>query len=208
VVDTARRTARVIEVPHPLADAGTLEEGVQVFLQAHAGALLIAGTHRCADVESTPCVGAEATNACAGRIRISDPAHFVASLFQRAHQALARQWPASAAVSLHAHADAAGEPAVTVSEGTRQARAADAPGNHLRDGLRVAGYTAASCNAAADGTPRLCGESNVQGRASNGAADACLHDASATSGRFLHVEQGATALGNPAALAAAVAASL
>jgi hypothetical protein len=208
VFDLSVPKALVIEVAHPNADAGTLDEGVKVFLQAHAGALLIAGSHRCADTPSTPCTGAEATNACAGRLRISDAAHFTGSYFQVAHERLFHLLAGSVAVSLHAHADAAGEPDVIVSEGTRQSLGADALGNRLRDGVRAAGYVAASCNAAADPTPRLCGEANVQGRSSNGSTDACLQDASQTAHRFLHVEQSATALSAPATLVSALSSSL
>jgi hypothetical protein len=209
VVDAAApAAARVVEVPHPLADAGTLDEGVQLFERTRAGALLVAGTHRCASLASTPCVGAEATNACAGRLRVSDVAHFAGSYFQRAHETLFRLWPDSAAISLHAHADSAGQPDVIVSAGTRDDVGLAAPVNRLRDGLRGAGFAVASCNTATDPAPRLCGESNVQGRASNGAADACLRDATHTSARFLHVEQGTTVLAAPGALVDALAAQL
>ncbi len=208
LVDTAATSTRVVEVPHPLADAGTLEEGPPLFNGLRAGALLIAGTHRCADLASTPCIGSEATNACAGRLRSSDAAHYTDSFFHHAHAAFFRLWPDSVAVSLHAHADVAGQPDIIVSAGTRDALDATAPVNKLRDGLRVSGFSVASCNATADPAPRLCGESNVQGRASNGSPDACLRDAAAAGGRFLHVEQGAAGLANPSVLAGALAARL
>jgi hypothetical protein len=208
VFDMASTSSLVIEVPHPLADAGTLDEGVQLFVQAHAAALFIGGTHRCADTASTPCIGAEATNACAGRLRISDAAHFAASLFQVAHETVFALSPDSRAVSLHAHVVSVGEPDLTVSGGTRQRLSTDAPANRLRDGLRVAGFTASSCNSAADPIPRLCGDANVQGRFSNGVADACLQDATQTRGRFLHVEQSAVVLVNPATIVATLAANL
>ncbi|MDB4979568.1 MAG: hypothetical protein JWM82_320 [Myxococcales bacterium] len=208
VLDTGATSTRVVEVPHPLADAATLEEGAALFVGLRAGALLVGGTHRCADLASTSCLGSEATNACAGRLRISDAAHFTESFFQRAHAALFRLWPDSVAVSLHAHADVAGQPDVIVSAGTRDALEATAPVNQLRDGLRASGLSVASCNATADPTPRLCGESNVQGRSSNGSSDACLRDAASAGGRFLHVEQGAAVLVNPSALAGVLAARL
>jgi hypothetical protein len=208
VVDAGSPGNRVVEVPHPLADAGTIDEGVSLFRQAHAGALLVAGTHRCAALASTPCVGAEATNACSGRLRVSDVAHFADSFFHHAHTALMNEWPASRAVSLHAHADAAGQPDVIVSAGTRDDLGGAVPVNQLRDGLRAAGFAVASCNSAADAAPRLCGESNVQGRSSNGASDACLHDATRTGNRFLHVEQGTGVLAAPAPLIAALAGQL
>jgi hypothetical protein len=208
VIDTGSHSNRVIEVPHPLADAGTIEEGVQLFRQAGAGALLVAGTHRCAALASTLCVGAEATNACAGRLRSSDVAHSVDSVFHHAHEALLKEWPTSRAVSLHAHVDAAGQPDLMVSAGTRDDLADAVPVNQLRDQLRAAGFAVASCNSAADPTPRLCGESNVQGRASNGAADACLRDATTTGDRFLHIEQGAAVLAAPASVIAALSTTL
>jgi hypothetical protein len=208
VLDTGATSRRVIEVPHPLSDLGTLNEGVQLFKQARAGALLIAGTHRCASLKSTPCFGAEATNVCSGRIRLSDAAHFDGSFFHHAHAALFRSWSTSAAVSLHAHLDAAGQPDLTTSVGTREPLGAEAAPNTLRDALRAAGFSASSCNGAGDTTSRLCGESNVQGRFSNGVADACHVDATHAGARFLHLEQSASVLANPAPLLAALGGQL
>jgi hypothetical protein len=206
VVDTKRTSNRVVEVPHPISDNGTLEEGVALFNAAHAGALLVAGVHRCASPVSTTCTGADATNACAGRLRQSDAAHFSLSYFEVAHEAWSRRWATSVAISLHTHADTTNEAAVMVSAGTREGLGSSAASNHLRDGLNAAGFTTVSCNTSADPPPRLCGESNVQGRFSNGASDACQQDAVHASGTFLHVEQSVSALKQPAQLVAAIAA--
>jgi hypothetical protein len=208
VFDVTSPKPLVIEVPHPNADAGTLDEGVRLFLRAQAGAMLVAGAHRCADLAATPCTGAEATNACAGILRISDSAHFAAAYFEVAHERLMQALAGSVSVSLHAHANSTGEADLMVSEGTRERLAADSLGNHLRDALRTAGYQAVSCNSSADPSPRLCGESNVQGRRSNGSPDACKSDASVSAHRFLHVEQSAASLATPDPLVTALAGGL
>jgi hypothetical protein len=208
VIDSAAPSRHVVEVPHPISDGGTLEEGVQLFKSLRAGALLIAGAHRCAALASTLCVGADATNACAGRLRISDAAHFTESYFQAAHEDLFQRWAGSDALSLHTHAETTGEPAVMVSAGTRETLDGSAPANRLRDALRAAGFAAVSCNTMTDPPPRLCGESNVQGRLSNGSADACLADAVVAGARFLHVEQGVAALNASAQLVPALVAGL
>src|SRR5262245_13949474 len=52
----------VIETPHPTADSGTEVEGAAFFLGLSARALLIAGTHRCANTQVSPCSGT--TSAC------------------------------------------------------------------------------------------------------------------------------------------------
>jgi hypothetical protein len=90
-------------------------------------------------------------------------------------------------VSLHGKKPAAGDPAVIVSDGTRLASDENSFSRRLADAIRRRGIPAGSCQA--DSKLRLCGTVSVQGRASNGAADACRGEAGSASGLFLHLEQ-------------------
>ena len=47
----------IIEVPHPVADWFTDPQAVTIFRQSRARALLVAGTHRCANSDFSTCTG-------------------------------------------------------------------------------------------------------------------------------------------------------
>jgi hypothetical protein len=68
----------IVEVPHPIFDVNTPEEGSDIFQGLAARALFIAGTHRCANPDTeSGCSGT--TTACGGGsipVRISDAPHF------------------------------------------------------------------------------------------------------------------------------------
>jgi hypothetical protein len=78
----------IVEVPHPIADENTEVEGVEIFRQLHARALLLAGTHRCANQAFSTCVGQTIACGVQEPYRVSDVAHTLQSMFQAAHQAL------------------------------------------------------------------------------------------------------------------------
>lgn len=91
----------VIEVPHPIADEITRNEGVTMFRELKARALLVAGTHRCANGGFALCGGT--TIAC-GQVepyRESDVAHATRTMFQAAHQALVPCEGSTVAIQLH-----------------------------------------------------------------------------------------------------------
>jgi hypothetical protein len=179
----------VLEVPHPITDGGTLEEGVFLMQRLGARALFIAGTERCADRELSPCGRHEPTRACDDLIRMSDAAHFTDDLFQAAHAAAAALESAPITVSLHTHVEVLGEPLIMISDGTRRPAAQASLTGRMRAALWEHGLQTASCNWPADGTLRLCGDGNVQGRLSNGAVDACLDEPVASLEHFLYIEQ-------------------
>lgn len=182
-----------LEVPHANFDAGTLEQGATQLVKLGARALLITGTHRCANAQATPCEGQ--SSVCGGALRISDSAHYENTYFMAAHKALRAAWPNAVAVSLHGM-DTAGHEAALISDGTTL-KQPNAISIRLRDAINArlgAGSPLAySCNDAADdGKFRpLCGTSNVQGRFDNGSANACGASAASSQGRFVHLEQDA-----------------
>lgn len=181
----------VVEVPHPLSDLGTLEEGVQMFQALDARSLYIAGTHRCANPDAAS--GCSGTTTSCGKasiaVRVSDASHMTQNFMQAAHAAGLRLKTPPVSLNLHGNASEIAE--VTLSDGTRHAARQTALVNRLRRALNARSVTAASCNWARDGltSENLCGTTNVQGRLSNGSPKPCTVAAAHASGLFLHIEQ-------------------
>jgi hypothetical protein len=186
------RTPRplVLGVPHPNFELGTLPESVDLFEQLDARALIVSGTHRCANTESSPCEGE--TTVCGDGsepFRESDMSHVVESLFQVSHEVLTEAFPDDWIVSVHGM-DGDG---ISVSDGTTQETHSAAPvailGAALMDAFPAEEVT--SCNdwPGAEVDERFCGEYDVQGRMVNGSNWPCLVAPSSTTDRFVHLEQ-------------------
>jgi hypothetical protein len=183
----------VLEIPHPIADAKTESEGAAFFLELSARALIIAGTHRCANTSSSPCSGM--TSVCSDTgppesYRTSDAAHSKGHLFQVAHETLLDADVALVAVALHGFAQRDSDPHAFVSDGTKDYASAANLANQFTALLIAVTYltnAAQSCNDGSTGA-RLCGTEDIQGRYANGSLNACHLEAPAT-GRFLHIEQ-------------------
>ncbi|HEY0458192.1 MAG TPA: hypothetical protein VGC97_03505 [Pyrinomonadaceae bacterium] len=193
----------ITEVPHPLADAVTLEEGAAIFQATNARALFIAGTHRCANAETSPCSGT--TTVCnegvSGKFKISDAGHYTENFFQEAHRAsLGLRDKIPTAISLHGN-DVDSLPDIVLSNGTTNEAASNSRVNRLRQQLKNLGASAGSCNFPGDGNLSLCGTTNVQGRLSNGSTlSPCKINAASASGLFLHIEQHLDIRENPSRL--------
>lgn len=178
----------ILEVPHPLFDLQTLDEGRHLFERLGARALIASGTHRCANSSSSGCSGT--TTACdsaGGPYRISDMAHTEESAFHAAHRAFAEHFAQDWVFGVHG----SGTTGVSVSDGTTFATDSSAPSAKVASALaaRFAGVT--SCNDFG-GVPfsvRLCGTTDVQGRHLNASELACTVAASSSSRRFVHLEQ-------------------
>lgn len=179
----------VIEVPHPRYDLGTKEEGVDMFRELNARALLIAGTHRCANTTYSPDEGT--TKACNGSrepYRTSDVAHATQSIFHRTHQLLVPPQGNSRALQLHAHGRTAC-PDLFISNTTNTPSTftiqlyttmrTHCP--HLSVGYPNDGHS----------TCPLVGSTNVQGQYSN---------TPFAPERFIHLEQSRHLRDNPACL--------
>ena len=179
----------IIQTPHSFYDLGTLEEGLFLFQQSNARALLSSGTHRCASDISSTCSGE--TKVCtlfsSEPFRISDMAHTDTSLFHTAHIALANGFPDTTILQLHMFLD----PGASVSNGKRRDTTADQPSARLAEALTEAfpNELITSCNdyGAGNEADRTCGTSNTQGRHLNGSVDACDESPSEVSGRFIHL---------------------
>ena len=180
----------IVGAPHPQYETNTLDEARLLFEQVSARALIVSGTHRCANTEATSCSGTTAVCGASGPYRESDMAHVVGSAFQAAHEVLIAAFATDWVVSLHGMAGAG----ASLSNGTTGAIAAGAPVARLAAALaqQFPSDAITTCNDYAGATVdhRLCGTTNVQGRAVNGSADVCTSAAAANaSERFVHLEQ-------------------
>jgi len=101
--DAAEQLPLIIEVPHPVADWFTDPQGVTIFRQSRARALLVGGTHRCANSDYSTCTGQ--TWACGPLepYRVSDAAHTTQSMFQATHRALSTCDGSTITLQLHAN---------------------------------------------------------------------------------------------------------
>ncbi|MFN3199399.1 MAG: hypothetical protein ACE366_13430 [Bradymonadia bacterium] len=192
------RQALMLQVPHPFFDRGTLPQGVEIFEQLGARLLLISGHHRCADSTPSRCDGL--THVCsedAQPYARSDVAHNPNSLFHLLHEEAQQHWPDDVVISLHGMGGAG----FSVSDGTRGPVSEDSLVARLvRALLRHApDLQTTTCNPfpLSPLVPRLCGTTNVQGRAMNGSPNPCTAAAQVASGYFLHVEQGRKARAQP-----------
>jgi hypothetical protein len=177
----------ILEIPHPLFDIDTPEQGASIFEEMGARAMFISGTHRCANAAVSPCTPA-GSSACNGMTRVSDVAHYTQNFFHAAHRATLGLRTPPVVIQLHGNANDS-LPDVVLSDGTSRNQDERVLANRLRTALRSFNVSAGSCNSQADGGLALCGGTSVQGRLSNGSTDACTSSAVSSTGLFIHVEQ-------------------
>ncbi len=176
--------------PHSWLEYGTLDECVLMFDQIDARALIVTGTHRCANDAYTDCDGTTSVcSASTDRYRESDMAHVVESGFQVAHEVLAGHFEEDWVISVHGFYLSG----ISLSNGTSSPSSAGHPvalfGQALMDAYP--GENVTSCNnfPGADVDVRFCGTTNVQGRQINGSPAPCTQAASTSVERFMHLEQ-------------------
>lgn len=192
----------IFEAPHPFYDSGTLEQAAYLFDRLDARVLIVSGTHRCANEESSGCNGT--TTACGGTgpFRISDMAHTEESLFHTAHRTFAEHFGSDWVVGLHGM----GAGGASVSDGTKDPTSATSPAAKVASALAARFDGVSTCNSYSGGVPvdsHLCGTTDVQGRHLNGVSNACTQEAGAASQRFVHLEQSRAVRGALSEVAAA-----
>jgi hypothetical protein len=186
----------VIEVPHEGFEGGTKIEGVRLFRALAARALIINKEHRCSDPDESACSTNQSTTVCGGYLRESDVAHHTANTLYLLHVHYTDMDSATNFVQLHGMGGSSSD-MVEVGDGTNNIDADPSSvsvsfANSLD--LYVPTPSAVdSCQGSDNHPSNLCGETNVEGRYTNGHdGSACPSAASADSGRFLHVEQAGT----------------
>jgi uncharacterized protein (TIGR03437 family) len=199
-----------IQAPHAGGDDNTLPEAATLFADLNATALLVAGTHRCANTTESTCDGTSTVcNSPNSKFVISDVAHFALNYYEPAHEEILKTIPNLITVAIHGEGEHS--PDAIVSNGTcftypspSAAALLAAQYNQIfkQLGTTLQAGTCSSGNAAT--TSGLCAETDVQGRYANQAATLCncatptVSACSTTLGcarsvtfpeRFIHLEQ-------------------
>ncbi len=185
VFDPKSRNPLAIEIPHPVFDSNTEFQGIDAFLQTNASAYLLAGAHRRANKQDTPCTQPKSSDAV--KYPVSDVAHAVATPFHAVHEALLKVRPTIVAVQLHGMAEREICPNAFLSNGSPNVTTNS---KRLLSCLTKSGVDAEIFDG--NTTCPLIALTNVQGRFSNGETkDPCGTDAKKAPGlgAFIHIEQ-------------------
>lgn len=196
---TGARSNVVLEVPHPVHDSLTLEQGALAVVQVRPRLLMIAGTHRNNDPTATTCDG---TFDGGQPYRVSDVAHHPDNFFHAAHVWFDAEFPDLLAIQLHGFccpgiAPHAGlDDDVVVSNGVELPPQPASFVQTLRDRIDAQGFVADGVDLTTaavfgDDAAELGATNNLQGRISNGvpAGTECNTEAVSAAGGFAHVEQ-------------------
>ncbi|HFB99335.1 MAG TPA: hypothetical protein ENJ53_00885, partial [Phaeodactylibacter sp.] len=192
----ACRSELVIMSPHSKKDLNTGKEGIYCYKTTDAFFFMLNGTNRCNQTSSSTCSGT--TTVCSGgtaeAYRISDMAHVTNSIWQTTTQYLYDNFPDTYFAQLHGFTKKITDPYLIMSNGTRITPAPDKI-VLLKNNLLLEDNTLTFKIAHIDlSWNRLIGFTNTNGRYINSSTDPCLNNATATSGRFLHIEQEKTKL--------------
>jgi hypothetical protein len=185
----------VIQIPHPIKEINTGQQGIHVFRKTDALFFCLSGTSRCNNLTYSSCDGT--TTICSGnaeRYRISDMAHNVSSVFQKTTEMLLNSFSNTFFIQLHGFTKLASDPYLILSNGTQITPLHDyvVP---LKDNLLAEDNSLTFKIAHIDLTwTRLRAFDNTQGRLINSSIDPCNANATMTNGRFLSIEQERTKL--------------
>lgn len=186
VFDLQTKNNLVLEIPHPVFDGNTEFQGIDAFLQTGARAFLLAGAHRRANTQDTPCTQPKSSDPDAN-YPVSDVAHAVATPFHIVHETLVKIIPTTIAVQLHGMAERDICPNAFMSTGSKTITTNS---KKLLDCLIKNGVEAETYDG--NTTCPLNALSNVQGRFSNGETQNPCQKNVKTSpepGNFIHIEQ-------------------
>jgi len=175
------------QAPHPLSDANTEIQAVELFAETDARSFLLCGAHR----------KANAARACDDSFQEADCAHDTGTPFFAISRAIAAFYGEREHTQIQWHGMGASscEGVVAhVSEGLESGLVSGSGAVELIGDAMIENETW-NVTIAGVGDCDLNATSNVEGRALNGVEDvnACTAEASAASGAFVHVEQKAEA---------------
>ena len=180
----------ILQAPHSAYDFNTGKEAIYSFKRLNNKALFLNGTHRCNHATASTCDGT--TTVCSGSseaFKISDMAHNTNTIFQKTTEILFNNISNSVFIQLHGFSKKSTDPYVILSNGTNITPTTDYAAM-LKTALLAADNSLTFKIAHIDTSwDRLRGFTNTQGRFINGSVNPCNTAATATSGRFIHVEQ-------------------
>jgi len=163
------------QAPHAGGDENTLPEAATLFADLNATALLVAGTHRCANSAASTCDGS--SSACGDSVfHVSDVAHYTQNYYEPAHEEILKTIPGLITVAVHG--EGVHIPDAIISNGTcfsyPTPSAATLLSNEYAQIFKQMGVALSSgtCDQGAASTS-LCAETDVQGRYSNNSATLC-----------------------------------
>lgn len=175
-----------VGAPHPWQHATTLGAARMAFRRLRARTLVVAGTHRCASLDSSGCAGDEA---CGPEPALSDMSYSRDTVYQAAQELFADAFEADLVIALDGQTDGG----VVVSEGVTQPIGENAPASRIVTSLALDGERVMACGdgTAAPVVTTACGLDNVQGLYVNGSPVACgPATPGAAVGRFVHLSLG------------------
>lgn len=192
---TPDKSTLILQAPHIKNDTNTGKQAVYCFKNNVAKAVFLNGTHRCNNSTSSSCSGTTSTcNSGSEPYRVSDLAHNTQSVFQKTTEVVFNTVSSSVFIQLHGFGKLDTDPYVIMSNGTQQTPATDYT-TQIRDALLVEDNTLTFKIAHIDTDwTRLRGFTNTQGRLINNVSNPCSSSATATTGRFIHIEQERTKL--------------
>ncbi len=189
----------VIEIPHPVFDSDTLEEGALALADVRPRVLAIAGTHRNNHTDETTCDG---TFDGGDKYRVSDVAHHPENFLHAAHIWLESNLANMRTVQFHGFCcPGAGTYAglsddCVVSNGFDAVPGVNDFGRIWSERIEAQGFLADGVDLTTvaifgEDTSLLGATTNLQGRVTNGVSVGmeCNNAAVAASGRFIHLEQ-------------------
>jgi hypothetical protein len=179
----------IIAAPHSKFDTNTGNQAIYCFKNTLAKAVFINGAHRCNSVTNSSCSGTTSVCGSEGNFKISDQAHATSSMFQKTTEVLYNSLSTAVFVQLHGFAKQSNDPFVIMSNGTNKTPTIDYA-VQIKNALlnEDPSLTFKLAHIDTDWT-RLTAFTNTQGRYINNSSNACSTDATATSGRFIHIEQ-------------------
>lgn len=193
------RDAVVLQVPHPVFDSDTLEQGALAVPLVRPRLLMIAGTHRNNHIDESNCDG---TQSSGDQYRVSDVAHHPDNFFQATHVRLVAQVPGLLAIQFHGFCCPGSGSYASLSDDCVLSNGFDAApaasdftqiwrGRIDAQDFLAGGSDLTTAAVFGDDASVLGATTNLQGRVSNGvsAANACTTPAVTASGRFIHIEQ-------------------
>jgi 3D (Asp-Asp-Asp) domain-containing protein len=183
----------VVEVPHAGTETDTALQGGRIFKDLAVHALIINRERRCSDPDEGGCNYGSTSPCNGGPPRQSDVAHNTDNTFQLLHARFNADAAANFA-QLHGFAYSTGMKKVVIGDGSTRdnppSSVSSTFASYLRTQVTDTSAVASCQEAAGNPNPAMCGETNVQGRFTDG-GDACAFTTNGGN-RFLHIEQAPT----------------